>query len=111
MAVGGLPLTMSYITEATHLPHHYVQGTAVCALIPSILVSAASRIHAIPMQAAVSVALGAMVGGYGGAQMALGLTEEQLRTVYMTSLVVFGGRSTFGAARNIRNILQAKQGR
>lgn len=109
MGVGGLPLTMSYITEATHLPHHYVQGTAVCALVPSILVSAASRIHSIPLQAAVSVAFGAMVGGYGGAQVALGLTEEQLRTVYMTSLVVFGGRSTFGAARNIRNLLQAKR--
>ncbi|CAJ1956323.1 unnamed protein product [Cylindrotheca closterium] len=111
MGVGGLPLTMSYITEATHLPHHYVQGTAVCALIPSILVSAASRIHSIPVQAAVSVALGAMVGGYGGAQVALDLTEEQLRTIYMTSLVVFGGRSTFGAARNIRNIIQANRGR
>lgn len=105
MGVGGLPLTMSYITEATQLPHHYVQGTAVCALVPSILVSAASRVHSIPFQAAVSVAVGAMVGGYGGAQVALSLTEEQLRTVYMTSLIVFGGRSVVGAARNIRNIL------
>ena len=78
----------------------------MCALIPSILVSAASRIHSIPFQAAVSVAIGAMLGGYGGAQIALNLTEEQLRHVYMTSLVVFGGRSVVGAGRNIRNILR-----
>mmetsp|Transcript_41814 Transcript_41814/g.75306 ORF Transcript_41814/g.75306 Transcript_41814/m.75306 type:complete len:301 (+) Transcript_41814:134-1036(+) len=104
MGVGGLPLTMSYITEATDLSHHYVQGTAVCALIPSILMSAASRVQAIPLTTAVCVALGAMAGGYGGANAALHLTEEQLRYVYMGSLFLFGGRSAFGAARSIRMI-------
>jgi uncharacterized membrane protein YfcA len=105
MGVGGLPLTMSYITEATHLPHHYVQGTACCALIPSILVSAVSRIHAIPVTTASYVALGAMAGGYGGAKLALNLTENQLRHLYMASLVIFGGRSAFDAARNLKHIL------
>lgn len=104
MGVGGLPLTMSYVTEATDLSHHYVQGTAVCALIPSILMSAASRMNAIPLQTAGFVALGASVGGYGGAKVALGLTEDQLRCLYMGSLALFGGRSTIGAVRNIRRI-------
>jgi len=104
MGVGGLPLTMSYITEATDLPHHYVQGTAVCALIPSILMSAASRMNAIPFQTAGYVALGAMGGGYGGAKVALSLSEDQLRYLYMGSLVIFGGRSAVGAFRNIRQI-------
>lgn len=105
MGVGGLPLTMSYITEATELTHHYVQGTAVCALVPSILMSATSRLHAIPIQTAGYVAFGAMVvGGYWGAQSALRLTEDQLRHLYMVSLVVFGGRSAFGAAKNIQRI-------
>lgn len=105
MGVGGLPLSMSYMTEATDLPHHFVQGTAVCALLPSILTSAISRIHAIPPGPAGFVALGAMVGAYGGAKGALTLSEEQLRQLYMGSLVVFGGRSAFGAARNIQRIL------
>lgn len=104
MGVGGLPLTMSYITEATHLPHHCVQGKAICALTPSILVSVVlvfipslcRQLRRWPW------------GPWWGAQVALGLTEEQLRAIYLTSLVAFGGRSTFGAARNIRNILQVK---
>ena len=104
MGVGGLPLTMSYLTETTSLPHHYVQGTAVCALIPSILTSAVSRIHSIPLQTAGCVAMGAMGGGYVGSKFALGLTEEHLRFLYMGSLVVFGGRSVIGAARNIQRI-------
>lgn len=104
MGVGGLPLTMSYLTETTSLPHHYVQGTAVCALIPSILTSAVSRIHSIPLQTAGCVAMGAMGGGYVGSKFALGLTEEHLRFLYMGSLVVFGGRSVVGAARNIQKI-------
>ena len=109
MGVGGLPLTMSYITETTNLHHHYVQGTAICAVIPSILVSAGSRLNVIPFQAATCVALGAMVGGYGGAQIALDLTEEQLRHLYMTSLVVFGSRSTYGAIQNIKAILRKRR--
>jgi len=104
MGVGGIPLTMSYITEATNLPHHYAQGTAVCATIPSILMSAASRMNAIPLQTAGCVALGAMGGGYGGAKVALSLSENQLRYVYMGSLIIFGGRSVVGAFRNIRRI-------
>lgn len=109
MGVGGLPLTMSYITEATNLPHHHVQGTAICAVIPSIVMSAASRIHAIPISTAAYVAAGAVLGGYWGAKVALEeLTEDQLRHLYMSSLVVFGGRSCFGAARNMKRIWKAK---
>ena len=104
MGVGGLPLTMSYLTETTSLPHHCIQGTAVCALIPSILMSAVSRIHSIPLQTAGCVAMGAMGGGYVGAKFALGLSEDHLRFLYMGSLVVFGGRSVIGAARNIQRI-------
>ena len=45
MGVGGLPLTMSYLSLATaeeSFPHHLVQGTAMVAVVPSILASAGS---------------------------------------------------------------------
>jgi uncharacterized membrane protein YfcA len=106
MGVGGLPLSMSFLTEMTNLDHHHVQGTAVCAVIPSILTSAVSRIHAIPLATAGVVCFGAVVGGYGGAQFALALDDEQLRNLYMASLVLFGGRSMVGAAANIRQLLK-----
>ena len=109
MGVGGLPLAMSYITEATGLPHHYVQGTAVCALAPSVIMSATSRLNAIPLATAGVVCIGASVGGYFGARAALYLNEEQLRNLYMGSLVIFGGRSALGASQNIRRILQGKR--
>ena len=81
-----------------------VQGTALVAVIPSILVSTASRMNAIPVHTAGWVALGVMGGGYGGAKVALSLSEDCLRFLYMGSLVLFGGRSTVGAFRNIRRI-------
>jgi uncharacterized membrane protein YfcA len=110
MGVGGLPLTMSYITEATNLPHHYVQGTAVCALAPSILMWATSRLNAIPLTVTGFVCLGAIVGGYAGADFAIYLNEEELRNLYMGSLVVFGGRSVYGAAHNMHRIIKARVG-
>ena len=104
--IGGLPLTISYITEATHLPHQYVQGTAICAVIPSILTSTISRMDLIPVKISGWVGLGALLGGYVGAEIALNLSEEHLRKLYMSCLVLFGARSYYGAFYNIRNIFK-----
>jgi uncharacterized membrane protein YfcA len=95
---------MSYLTETTNLPHHLVQGTAVCALVPSIFTSAISRRKAIPIGVASIVAVGAIVGGLMGAQVALNTSEERLRQLYMASLVLFGGRSIFAATGNIKTL-------
>jgi uncharacterized membrane protein YfcA len=107
MGVGGLPLTMSFLTETTNLEHHIVQGTAVCAVIPAIMTSAASRMKSIPLVTAGVVCVGAAIGGYVGAAFALFLDDEQLRNLYMGSLVVFGGRSMYGAGRNLQRIWKA----
>ena len=41
MGVGGLPLTISYLTlSLPEMPHHIVQGTAMCSVLPSVLTSA-----------------------------------------------------------------------
>lgn len=109
MGVGGLPITMSYLTVATDLPHHFVQGTAVCSLVPAIAVSAASRWKAVPPQPALGVAVGAIIGAYAGAHVALQLSEHELRHLYMGSLILFGSRSVLGAARNISNLLKARK--
>jgi uncharacterized membrane protein YfcA len=61
MGVGGLPFTMSYLTEFTDLHHHVVQGTSVCSVIPSILTSVFSRMTVIPMATAGMVSVGAVV--------------------------------------------------
>lgn len=107
--IGGLPLAVSYITEATHLPHQYVQGTAICAVIPPILTSAFSRRDMIPKKISAWVGFGAFLGGHVGATMAMHLSEERLRQLYMGFLVLFGGRSFCGAAFNIRNLYRARK--
>ena len=61
----GLPLMMSYLTVYTDLPYHEIQGTAMVALIPSILVSAvASRMSAIPPSITACVAVGVFGGRF-----------------------------------------------
>jgi len=109
MGVGGLPLTISYLTLNTELPHHLVQGTAVCSAAPAILVSAISRIGAVPVATAVAVAVGASAGASLGAQGALRLDEAQLRLLYMVALVVFGGSSSVRAVGNVRAVLAARR--
>jgi len=105
MGVGGLPITMSYLTvSCPELHQHEIQGTAMVALIPSILMSAGSRMSAIPPSATACVAVGAFGGGLAGAKIALILSEEQLRYAFMGSLVLFGGISMRGAIRNIQRI-------
>ena len=42
-----------------------------------------------------------------GAEVALRLSEDQLRTLFVTSLVVLGGRSFFGAIGNVSRLLRA----
>lgn len=105
MGVGGLPITMSYLTvSCRELRQHEIQGTAVVALMPSILTSAASRMSVIPPTATACVAAGSFCGGLAGARIALSLSEEQLRYAFMGSLVLFGGLSMRGAVRNITQI-------
>lgn len=117
MGVGGLPLCMSFLTEMTgrdskmlhNFDHHMVQGTAVCSMLPSILTSASSRITAIPLVTASVVCVGAAVGGSLGAKLALSLDNENLRTLYMASLFLFGGRSVYGAVKHLRHLWVARR--
>ena len=111
MGVGGLPLSMSYLTACTPLPHHLVQGTAVLAVAPSAIVSALSRMSVIPPATAASVTVGAMGGAVAGASAALRTPEERLRQLYMASLVVLGGRSMWRATQNLRSIWARRGGR
>jgi uncharacterized membrane protein YfcA len=111
MGVGGLPITMSYLTLASDLPHHLIQGTAMLSVAPAVVTSAAS--HAIsgatPLGTAAAVAAGAMVGSVAGSSVALALSDEQLRGLYMASLLLLGGRSFVGATRNVSRILAARR--
>ena len=112
MGVGGLPFAMSYVTEFCHdsMPpnHQYVQGTAVCAVVPSVLMSALSRIRSVPLLTAGCVATGATLGSSLGAGIALQLDPVTLHHLFMGSLLLFGGRSTIGAIRNLQRIYKTK---
>ena len=110
MGVGGLPLAVSYLTLSSGLPHHLVQGTAMAACLPAILTSAASlglRGHT-PLATAVAVATGSMAGSAAGAQFALSLSEDQLRAVYVGSLVLLGGRSFVAAVGNASRLAKGR---
>ena len=108
MGIGGLPLTMSYLTAVVGLPHHLVQGTAQLAVAPSAITSAVSRLHVVPAASAAAVTVGAMCGASVGASVALRTSEERLRELYMLSLVVLGGRSVVAAGRNLTSIWQRR---
>ena len=108
VGVGGLPIAMSYLTVSTDLPHHLVQGTAVLAVAPSVLVSALSRLSVIPVVTTVAVCGGAACGASAGASVALRTSEERLRQLFMLSLVVLGGRSFVGAVANLRTMWLAR---
>ena len=109
MGIGGLPLTMSYLTAFSGLPHHLVQGTAQLSVAPSAITSAVSRLHVVPAATAAAVSAGAMGGAALGASIALRTSEERLRALYMLSLVVLGGRSVVAAAHNLRSILARRR--
>jgi len=108
MGVGGAPLTMSYLTLATDLPHHKIQGTMMIAIVPAVVTSATTLIYSghVPIAVAAAVCAGSITGSYFGAELALRLSEKQLRDCYMASLVVLGGRSIFGAAGNLSKLMK-----
>ena len=109
MGVGGLPVTMSYLTLATDLPHHLVQGTAMASVAPSVLTSALARAGGghTPLGVAAAVTCGSVVGSQLGAGVALSLSEENLRALYMVSLVLLGGRSFIAAGKNVATLMRA----
>ena len=110
MGVGGLPITMSYLTLASDLPHHLIQGTAMLSVAPAVVTSAISHATtgATPLSIAAAVAAGAICGSTCGSSIAVSLSDEQLRRLYMGSLVLLGGRSFVGAIRNLRQITTRK---
>ena len=57
---------------------------------------------------AAAVCCWSMLGSSVGAKVALNLSEEQLRTAFMASLFVLGGRSAVAAALNFRRILASR---
>ena len=85
-----------------------MQGTAVLAVAPSVLVSALSRLSVIPVVTTVAVCGGAACGASAGASVALRTSEERLRQLFMLSLVVLGGRSFVGAVGNLRTMWLAR---
>eukprot|EP00629_Pelagomonadales_sp_RCC1024_P006619 CAMPEP_0119284926 /NCGR_PEP_ID=MMETSP1329-20130426/31262_1 /TAXON_ID=114041 /ORGANISM="Genus nov. species nov., Strain RCC1024" /LENGTH=239 /DNA_ID=CAMNT_0007285627 /DNA_START=114 /DNA_END=830 /DNA_ORIENTATION=+ len=92
MGVGGLPLTMSYLTLATDTPHHLVQGTAMTAVAPAVCYSAAGRFLAgeVGIRTIALAAAGSATGTAIGSQVALALSEDELRGCFMGSLVLLG---------------------
>ena len=50
-----------------------------------------------------------MTGSALGSRVALALSEEQLRYLFMGSIVLLGGRSFVGATKNIYNIVKARK--
>ena len=73
MGVGGGPLAVSFLSLATPLPHHLIQGTAACAVVPGMLASGAlyALDGKLPLRATAAVTLGAALGGLCGSQVAL----------------------------------------
>ena len=72
MGVGGLPVVMSYLTLApSPLPHHLIQGTAMCAVAPSVLTSALTHMQSghTPLRVAAAVTAGSVAGAAIGAQV------------------------------------------
>jgi uncharacterized membrane protein YfcA len=107
MGVGGAPLTMSYLTLATDLPHHLVQGTMLVAILPAVLTSAfalGAGGHT-PFLLTASVCVGSVIGSTAGAYTALKMNEATLRQIYMASLIILGGRSFIAAGFNMKRIL------
>ena len=111
MGVGGAPLTMSYLTVATQLPHHKVQGTMLLSTLPAILTSAFTlgMSGSTPLGITAAVCVGSSIGSSVGSSVALFLTEEQLRQLFMVSLVVLGGRSFISAVGNVRSFMKARK--
>jgi len=107
LGVGGGPLVVSFLSLITPLPHHLVQGTAACAVLPSMIASGAMHAHhgSVPFAAAAAVTAGGVAGSVCGAQLALHLSEERLRMVYVASLLLLGGRSFVAAGQKLAAIM------
>ena len=78
-------------------------------VLPAIFTSVASLAMAghTPLALAAAVCTGSTVGAYLGAEFALTLTESQLRTLYMLSLLGLGGRSLVAAVGNVSRLGRA----
>ena len=107
LGVGGGPLVVSFLSLTTPLAHHLVQGTAACAVLPGMIASGAMHAHhgSVPFAAAAAVTAGGVAGSVCGAQLALHLSEETLRMVYVASLLLLGGRSFVAAGQKLAAVM------
>ena len=77
-------------------------------VFPSVLTSALALGMGghTPFALAAAVCCGSMAGSLAGSSLALHLSEEHLRQLFIVSLVVLGGRAFFGAILNIKRLIK-----
>jgi uncharacterized membrane protein YfcA len=88
--------TLALVLGLGQLP---AQATSLAAIIPVVAVGAwrQSRYGNVDWRAALFIGLASGLGVAGGAALAAALTEDTLRTLFATLLVVLAGRLAWSA--------------
>jgi uncharacterized protein len=104
LGIGGgivyIPLLVTFFAFEQHL----AQGTSLAVMIPSMMVAAIvhARAGRIDWKLAISLGAGAILGGLGGARLALWLNDILLRRLFAGAMVVMALRMLVQTTRRSR---------
>ena len=101
LGVGGSVIVIAVMVLALGTSQVLAQGVALAAVVPTVLIGAAThrRLGSLDARAALVVGAGGTLGAIPGALLAFALPADVLRTVFGAFLVLMGARGLRAAAR------------
>ena len=104
MGIGGGIIYIPFLVTFFSFNQHLAQGTSLAVMIPSMMVAAVvhSRAGRVDWKKAIVLGSGAVLGGLGGARLALWLDDLMLRRLFAGAMVLMTIRMLIQTQRQSR---------
>ncbi|GMH40524.1 hypothetical protein BSKO_08428 [Bryopsis sp. KO-2023] len=92
LGIGGGTIVTPLLAIATSMPQTHVVGTSLCAMIPPSIVGLIQhhRLGNVDWRLGLGLALGTMIGGFAGSNLALTIPDSGLKGVFAVAMFSLG---------------------
>jgi uncharacterized membrane protein YfcA len=104
LGIGGGIIYVPLMVTVFSFQQHMAQGTSLAVMVPSMLVAAVihARAGRVDWKLAITLGAGAILGGLGGARLALWLDAVVLRRMFAVAMVLMSARMLYQTQKRAR---------
>jgi uncharacterized membrane protein YfcA len=104
LGIGGGIIYVPLMVTFFSFEQHIAQGTSLAVMVPSMLVAAVvhARAGRVDWKLAITLGAGAVVGGFGGARLALWMDALVLRRLFAGAMILMSARMLYQTQKGAR---------